>query len=455
MAFKYDINATKKDKASSVCLLTSHSISEIINMLVSTFLVAHIYSFCADAYSYIFNVGVYYVTLYIVSLITHLILGPLVDKTNRVWLYRISLLMRAGLIIVCIFLGNNIAQMLVLAGFLSGVSEGFYYAAYNTMKQEMVSRNSIGKYVTLSMVLQKVVYIIFPITMGALIDISTYSTVAIYVLVIAVIQIGISFGIKSQKPTGSHFNLKGYVQKLKANPEIGKKMKLLYIAAIPYGLATIVGVLLNVSIMLQFETSFSLGWLTTVFSVVSALFIIVINRLTTKGKRSWLFILTGILPLIGSISFSIWPGYVTIVIYNICNAISNITYKTVYDIYRNGNLKEAGLYSEIQEHQTLTEVIFNGMRIVSFAMLLVFGLIKNITFFKVFLCICSLTYTATLIALLIYEKKFPPAVVNLNAETVVEKTTENLEDVKTEISETTKPENASEISIESTEQQTK
>ena len=423
MAFKYDINSAKKDKVSSVCLLTTHSISEIINMLVSTFLVGHIYGFCNNnAYTYIFNVGVYYLTLYIVSIVVHLILGPLVDKTNRVWLYRISLLMRAGLIVVCVFLGNNLAQMLVLAGILSGISEGFYYAAYNTMKQEMVSRTSIGKYVTLSMVLQKFVYIVFPITMGALIDISSYSTVAIYVLVIAIIQIGISFGIKSRKPEGSHFDLKGYFVKLKENPEIGKKMKMLYIAAIPYGLGTIVGVLLNVSIMLQFEKSFDLGWLTTVFSIVSALFIIVINKLTKKGERSWLFVVTGILPLIGSISFSVYPGIITIIIYNICNAISNITYKTVYDIYRNGNLKEAGLYSEIQEHQTFTEVVFNGMRVIAFALMLISGLVKNIIFFKVFLCICSLTYTFTLIALMIYEKKFPPAKLELQAETALKKT---------------------------------
>ncbi len=134
-----------------------------------------------------------------------------------------------------------------------------------------------------------------------------------------------------------------------------------------------------------------------------------------------MFVVTGILPLIGSISFSVYPGIITIIIYNICNAISNITYKTVYDIYRNGNLKEAGLYSEIQEHQTFTEVVFNGMRVIAFALMLISGLVKNIIFFKVFLCICSLTYTFTLIALMIYEKKFPPAKLELQAETALKK----------------------------------
>lgn len=423
MAFDYNINATKKDKLSGVCLLTTHTISEIVNLFVSTFLVAHIYSFCNNASTYIFSVGIYYCTQYVTSVLTHLSLGPLVDKTNRVWLYRMSLVLRAGLILTCVFIGNNLAQMLVLAGILSGISEGAYYATYNTMKQEMVSRNSMDKYVVLSMILQRIIFIVFPITMGALIDISTYSMVAIYILVIAAIQIGISFRIRAQKPSNSHFSLKEYIQKLKDNPEIGSKMKLLYIAAIPYGLATIVGVLLNVSIMLQFETSLSLGWLTTLFSVISALFIVFINRFTQKGKRSGLFILTAILPIFGSVLFSILPGLVTIIVYNICNAISSMTYKTIYDIYRNRNLKEAGLYSEIQEHQTLSEVIFNIMRALSFGIMLVLGLIQNLLVFKIFLCVCSLTYSVTLILLLVYEKKFTSYTTTLQAEAVVEKPT--------------------------------
>ncbi len=406
MAFIYDINNSKKDKVSSGCLLTTHTISEILNLFLSTFLVGYVYSLSSDVSNYIFNVGVYYVVMYAVSLLTHLILAPIVEKTNRVWLYRLALALRAGLVVVCVFCGQNIASLLVLAGALSGLSEAMYYSCYNTMKQEMVSRHSVKKYSVLSMILQKFIYIVVPLIMGAVLDVSSYSYVAIYILVIAVIQIGFSFGIRSKRPEGSSFSLKGYFKKLKENPELAKKMKLLYIGAIPYGLSTIVGVVVNISVMMQFESNFSLGWITSVFSVVSAIFLIILNKFTHAGKRTWLLIITGLLPIIGSVSFVIWPGYATIIIYNVTNAISNITYHNIYDIYRNANLKEAGLYSEIQEHQTLTEIIFNGMRVIIFAILLLLGLSSNLIVFNVFLCICSCLYTATLIIMVIYENKF-------------------------------------------------
>ena len=427
MAFRYDINNPKKDKVSSGCLLATHTISEILNLFLSTFLVGYVYSLSSNVSNYIFNVGIYYLSMYLVSLLTHLVLAPIVERTNRVWLYRLALVLRAGLVVLCVFCGKDLAKILILAGALSGLSEAMYYSAYNTMKQEMVSRHAVKKYVILSMILQKSIYIAIPLALGALLDVSTFSNVAIYVLVIAVIQIGISFGVHSQRPEGSSFSLKGYFKKLNEHPELKKKMRLLYIGAIPYGLGTIVGVLLNISIMLQFESSFSLGWITSVFSVVATVFLIIINRFTKMGKRSWLFIVTGALPIIGSIIFAVLPSLATIIVYNICNAISNITYHNIYDIYRNANLKEAGLYSEIQEHQTFSEVIFNGFRAVAFLILLLLGLSQSLTLFKVFFCICACCYTATLIILLIYEKKFCKETVDAPQlpEVLPENTTEN------------------------------
>ena len=406
MAFTYDINNPKKDKASSVCLLTTHTISEIINLFLSTFLVGYVYSLSSNVSNYIFNVGIYYVTMYGASIITHLIFGYIVARTNRVWLYRLGVALRAALVVICVFCGKDLARLLPLAGVLSGVSESIYYSAYNTMKQEMVSRHSVKKYVVLSMILQKFIYIVIPLALGALLDISTFSQVAIYIAVIAAIQLGISFGIRSQRPEGSNFSFKRYFNKLKQNPELAKKMKLLYLGAIPFGLSSVVGVLLNISIMLQFESNFSLGWLTCVFSVASAIFLVVLNKFTKAGKRTWLLCIISTFPIIGSVSFAIWPNMATIIIYNLLNAISNITYKSIYDIYRTGNLKEAGFYSEIQEHQTLSETIFSVSRTISFGILLLLGLSQNLILFKVYFCLASCFYLLTIIVLIIYERKF-------------------------------------------------
>ena len=102
-------------------------------------------------------------------------------------------------------------------GFLTGISKALYSSSYNVLKQEMVSRKAISGYSSYSYIFMKLVEVICPITLGSLIDATTFSQTAIIVLAIALIQIGTSFGIKAQNPTGSHYNIKEYLTILKQN----------------------------------------------------------------------------------------------------------------------------------------------------------------------------------------------------------------------------------------------
>lgn len=259
MAYQYNINTSKKDNHSSICLLLCHKLTEIVDLFLSTFLVAYIYNFCGDIYEYINNVGLYELCTYAVLMITFVAVAPLVEKSNRVWIYRIALFLRTGLVILAVFYGKQISQILVLAGALNGLSMGFYYASFNTLQQEMVSRKSMGKFIVIANIFSQIINAIVPIILGALIEISTYTTVAIYIAVICVIQIIISFFIGAKRPEGSNFSLRDYHTKLKANPILFNKIKFLYIILFFYGMSTIINTLLNICIMMQFGSSFSLG----------------------------------------------------------------------------------------------------------------------------------------------------------------------------------------------------
>ena len=81
-------------------------------------------------------------------------------------------------------------------------------------------------------------------------------------------------------------------------------------------------------------------------------------------------------------------------------------YQTLFDIHRNSTLKEAGLYSEIGEHQAIVEGLLNASRILSYIVLLVVGLIKSELVFRIVFVVFMLGYTATLIAIALYEKKY-------------------------------------------------
>ena len=406
MAFTYDIAAKNKDKHSSKCIMVCHLFESVIGIFASTFFVAHIFSLSADVFDYIKNAGIYYLVTYLVFMATNFFVSYIVDRTKRVGVFRLSLMLRLIMVLVMIFFGKDLVSLLPLAGFLYGFSGGCYYASYNVLKQEMVSRKNMGDFATFTMILSKVIEIITPIGLGAIISLASFTAAAIYVAILTGVIFIVSLFIKSQKPEESNFSFRKFLVKVKQNEEVAPKLKFLYWTGFVYGFSTAVGVIINICIMLQFNSSFSLGGITSILSAVALIEIFAFNKFTKPGKRAWIYSVLTLLPLIGSLCFVINATVVTVIIFNALMAISSIIFRTEYDVYRNSNLKEAGLYSEIAEHQVMVEMSISVPRVLSFLVIMIVGLLKSLLAFKIILVLFSLTYSLTLIMLALYEKKY-------------------------------------------------
>lgn len=406
MTYAYNAVTSRKDNVSSNCLLVSHTLSFIINLFVSTFLVAHIHGFSDGIFNYIFNVSIFSMVTYASTLITYFLVSYLVQKTNRVWIYRLGIAMRTALVIVVIFCGKDIAKMLPLAGLLNGVSMGFYWSSFNVIRQEMVSRKSIGKYMVVTKVLDKAVNIIVPITLGAIIDLSSYATASIYVLVVCAIQIIFSFGVHAKRPTGSKFHMIGYFKKMKANPEYTKRAKLIYFTYIGFGFSSVLGDLVTICIMMQYGSNFSLGTITSVFSIIAVAILLMMSKWTKPGKRTVFMVVMPLLYVGVAIIFALYTNIVTVILYKAGYVVLHTIVDTIGVTYRNSNLKEAGLYSEIDEHQMVIECILDSVRVLTFAILLAVGLLQSLVLFKILLVLFVLGYMITAVGLIIYEKRY-------------------------------------------------
>lgn len=406
MGFNYTLGTAHNDKKSRNSLFACHILAGIINLFINTFLVAYIYSFNGNVYDYIYNVGIFNIVGYGSMLLFYLPLSYIVDKTNRVYLYRVGIMLRAALVILVIFCGEQLAQLLFVAGLLQGLSEAFYYSSYNVLKEEMVSRNNVKGYASAIYVISKIVEIACPIALGALIDVTTYTQVAFIVLGICLTQIIISLYIKAQRPTGSHFSLKELFSRLKDSPIASKKLKFLYIICILYGSVSFITIALNICIILEFGSNFSLGALTSIFALISIITLLLVNKFTKPGKRFSLSLILGLLPIISSLSFLIEISMLTIVIYNFTIAVSSIVLKYNFDVYRNSTLKAAGLYDEIAEHHTVVESLLNISRVILFGIMLAVSLLQSMLAFIILIIVTTILNSLVLILLAVYEKKF-------------------------------------------------
>ena len=406
MAFTYNSDNSISNKKTNNYILACHMLAIIINMFVSTFLVAHIYSFNGDTYSYIYNVSVYNIFIYLAFFITYIPFNYLVDKTNRISLYRIGLIIKAALVIIIIFFGKELSKLLILAGVMNGIAESLYYTSYNIIKEEMVGKQSMTVFMSNTYVISRIIQVVCPILLGLLIDVTTFSQTAFAVLLICIIQVLLSFGIKSQKPVGSHFSLKEFYKKLKDNPEARKKVKIIYIASFIFGTTTMLTTLINVCVMLEYGSNLSLGTVTGIFAFVSIIALFILKNFTNSTNRKWLMIISALITITSSIVFAIIVNSVTLIILNGTITVLSMFYKYPYDVYRNSILKTSGLYSEISEHHTVVECLMNLARILTFAILMAVGLLKNMIIFKIYTVIAVLLSSSLFVIMMIYEKRF-------------------------------------------------
>lgn len=383
MSYTYDIKTSKEDVASKNCLFWVHMLSNIVNLFVSTFLVAHIYSFNGNTYAYLFNVGIYNIFNYLIMMISYPLISRLVDKTKRVGVFRFSLILKVVLVVTIIFFGEQLSKLLILAGAINGLADSFYFASFNVIKQEMVSRKSINGFVANVFIISQVIGIVCPVILGYLIDVISYSYVAIIALVVLIVQLCLTLKIKSEKPTNSQFDLRGYLKKLNEHPNTKKKMVLIYVICSLYGVVALTTNLINVCVMLEFGSNFSLGAITSVFAVLSIIALSLTKNHTKPQKRTWLYVLISVIPILSAIAFVIYVSPITVVILNGTISLSAIIYKYLFDIYRNGILKESGLYSEISEHHTMVDILANISRIVCFGILLLVAKLESLIAFKI------------------------------------------------------------------------
>lgn len=383
----------KKDRLTVWAMQITSSINTIIGLFSSTFLVSNIVHVNSSSPlgQTLVSIALYYVSLYAVMMVVYFLMGYLVDRTNRVWLYRLGILIKGTFIILVVFLGQDLARLSALAGAIYGLAESCYWSSYNVMKCELVPRKYADNFIAINTILSKVVNIIFPILIGFMIDVSTYGSVAIYVLCIVAIQLICSFMITSYRPQNSSFDFFKYLKKLKGNTEDIKRIKNFYPIALGYGGTTICTTIVTILSVYTFKTNLNLGLFTAGFAIMSVLVMLIIKKTTKMGHRKALFLIMGILPLVSAIFIAFNITKWTYIVYNMCETISLCVLAYALDIQRTIILKKTGHYEDIAEHQTVTEIIFSFARITTYAIMLVLGLLLDVIGLKITVVIVTLS----------------------------------------------------------------
>lgn len=367
------INSKLKFKRNELSMLTTHALSNVVSVFVTTFLISYIYSISNN---YILDIGLFYLSNYATMFICYFLVSCIIDKTDRVTFYRMAILVRGVFIFSVVFLGHNLAKYIVLAGVLHGFSEACYWTSYNLMKNELVSSRIIERYSLIQSFDTKGISVIIPLILGKIIDGESFRICAIIVFVVVVIQLITSIFITSKKPENSRFDFNGFVKSYKALDKDKRKLIIFsIITAIIYGAASIVPSLNTIMIMISFESNFSLGIFTSLFALGSMILLIVFKRFTKLGKRSYIYFICASLPILFTSLMFLNLNKVTVVLHMCFYTLSIVLYEVGYDVVRNMMFRKLKLFDSIAEYQCVIELGLETGRIVIFSAMSIVGLI--------------------------------------------------------------------------------
>ena len=399
----------KKLNSTSYALLTTHGFNYVVSIFVSTFLISYIYKISDN---YVLNIGLFYCFNYLTMGIFSYVVSRLIDKTNRVVCYRVAIIVRALFILAVVFLGERLASLVIVAGMLHGFSEAWYWCSFNVMKNELIPNSCMKKYTTLQIIENKSVHFIVPIVLGKIIDAESFKSSAIIILVMATIQIIVSFFIKSRRPENSGFDLKSFFERVKSSEKHKELFKICFITGILFGATTLISPVNTIIVMLTFKSNFSLGLLTGVFSAVSIVMLMIAKRLSKSRKATPIYIICAIASCVATLIVVLATNKISLIIFNFIYIACSTFYSYYFDLYRNVILKQLDMYDDIAEYQGLIEVMLEISRTVGFALMILTGIIGAsfggdglVVALKIYLAFTILLYAIIAISLSRFEKK--------------------------------------------------
>lgn len=377
------LNTTQKS------LLTVHMMRMVLELFTSTFLTSHIISLSPNNIfgSGLFNVAILYISQYVAYMIVYVINSYFVDKSDRLLFLRIGIFVNALFLIAIVFFGEVISHWIVFAGAICGISNAFYYSSFNVMKNELVNRIYMKKFSIYSTVLTNAISVVVPTILGLLIDVSTYSNIAIYIIAIIIVQAIMTFFIKGKKPKNSKFELKEYFKYLKANPEEKNKIKYTYINGMLAGIKTTYKIVIIILTIFAFKTNLSLGAFSSVFSLITIGLLLLYRKFEHKNKFNKLavYLTIGTLPFIAVVIFSFWQSQAMFVVLNCVLTIAIYFSDYFGDAERDAIIKNVGKPEYIAEHNVIIETVKYIVSICVYLMFIIVALFGNMTAFIILL----------------------------------------------------------------------
>jgi hypothetical protein len=243
------------------------------------------------------------------------------------------------------------------------------------------------KQISLKAITKKIINVAIPITLGAAIELYSFSRIAIIVCVFSLAQILVSFYIKNEDENTETTNLKSFVKTIKKDKMTFRPYKYLYLASFFYGLKNNLNALIIIMTIFVFSTTFKLGVLTSIVAVFTIIALLLFLKFYNSKKHKPFTITLVILGTISILIVAFKLSPVTLIIFNIVYVVTSILLETLFTVQRNNLVKLMSMNSYITQNQSIVELFIDIGRVCAYGLMLIFSIMFGIASYSILLYI--------------------------------------------------------------------
>lgn len=391
---------------SAISIIACDCLQAIIAIFVDLFLISQILNNPANTVSQnIVNIGIFYLIEYIILTSSYALTGYALRKINKSIFVSIGAILLTLTVISVNLIGDRLSTLFPLVAVIYGLSWAFFSSGFHNLTAETISSKHQVRFFAVKRILYQATYIIFPVTLGLIIDKIDFSFMALIMLAVCAVLIVFSFLISPKKAYRQSFNLRKFTQYIKKNKEETKPLMCVYVSNFFRGASyDCFTTLITILVMRTFASNTSLGMFQSIFTACSLVTMFFYLKYYRKKRAKGFIIPTIVLVSCAIIAIFCATNKITILIFYGVYAILNVILMSISDSRRSGVVRQLSLHSHILEHTAIAEFFLGAGRVLSTIMLLLSGIFDNMMgggtlFLKIaigFVCVMYVFYGLSL-----------------------------------------------------------
>lgn len=380
----------KKNKIfdlSAISIVACDCLQAVITIFIDLFFISQILNYSnGDTALNIIYIGLFYLIEYIILALSYRFSGFILKKINKSIFVSIGAVLLTVVVLMVYLLHDNIISYVALIAVVYGIAWGFFSSGFNNLTAETISSKHQVRFFAVKKIMFQLTYIIFPVTLGLIIDNINFGFMALIMLVICALLIMFSFLIKPKKTYKLSFNVKAFSIYLRKNSEQTKPLWLVYISTFFRGASfDCFTTLITILVMRTFQSNTDLGMFQSIFTGCSLLTMAFYLKFYRKRRAKWFMIPTIVLVACTVVGVMISTNKVSIICFTAVYSILNVILMSISDSRRAGVVRTLSLHSHILESNAFTEFFLGAGRIISTLAILFSGVFDSLTGGTIFL----------------------------------------------------------------------